>query len=171
MTSYLVLRIVRNKRGEVFRVVPHHDREGWDPHVSHHASGSEHYKSFGRPLMIRRRQKPDQSFVGSENLVTIPVRREGLKVLGRENEFDAIFPIPVSEIRLNTSSMLAVDLAEPLDAPVVTSGACIICQFNINDRPPRIVITLYSMITLPMMCPHIPTPAHMLPELSVEWLS
>lgn len=143
--SYLVLRVVRNKRGEVFCVVPRDDREGWDPHVSRHLSGQEHHKSFGQPFIVRRRQKLDQSFRGSENLVTMPVDADGLQVLGGASEFDSVFSIPLSDIRSDPPTLLAVDLTEPFEAPVVTNGARVIRQFNIIDQTPWIVVTLYAV--------------------------
>ena len=133
---YLVLRIVRNKRGEVFYVLPRDDREGWDPHGSRHADGSEHYKSFDQRFMRRQRQVPSEGFQGSENLVTIPLYLDTMTQLCRENDFDGVYPIPLSEIKSDCPPMLAVDLTEPYGSPIVTPGARIICQFTIKDCIP-----------------------------------
>ena len=140
---YLILRMVRNKRGEVFYVVPRDDREGWNPHGSRHASGQEHHKSFDQPFMQRKRQVPDKHFRGSENLTTISIYRKALTKLQHEDEFDEIFPIPFAEIVSGPPPMLAVDLAEPFVAPVITPGARITQQFHIKDRVPWIIMTLF----------------------------
>jgi hypothetical protein len=42
--------------------------------VSHHASGWTHFKTFDKPLLPpEKRQKPDASFSGTEQVVTTPV--------------------------------------------------------------------------------------------------
>lgn len=127
-------------------MIPREDRAKWDPHVSRHANGWEHHKSFARPSLRTRRQVPDENFRGSENLVTIPLHRDGLIEMKDNAQFDEIFPVSLCEIVSDPPPLLAVDLTEPFGSPIVTPGARIIQEFKIKDQVPWIALTIYIAV-------------------------
>ncbi len=70
---FLVISIRRRASGDVYVNFPRDHDPTWKPHTSVHASGQRHQKSFNHKFDVKHRQKPDASFGGTENVVTIGV--------------------------------------------------------------------------------------------------
>ena len=118
---YLFLRIRRSPMGDVYVLFP---RDGdWDPHVSYHASGKYHNKSYGHLFLGKCLQQPNESFVGTENLITTGLAIDEARRIGVvcvEEQFSEVLEIPNAELRPeNYRTHLSVDLAEPDGQPIV----------------------------------------------------
>ncbi len=55
-TLYLVLRIRRSRKDEIFRMWPGRGKR--DPHTSYHSNGQMHQKSYGHEHLVWKKQKP-----------------------------------------------------------------------------------------------------------------
>jgi hypothetical protein len=151
---FLVARVHRNKRGEVFVAVPRPGRRGWDPHSSYHADGRYRVKIHGRAPRTYYLQKPDANFTGTHNMSTLPIAscepRENHAPCKPET-FDDVFEIPVDELRPEEyRTHISVDLIEPGEHPTFHSveafypGARVLRQAIFREAIPWILVTLYD---------------------------
>ncbi len=69
---WLFLWLKSDRRGDVYLFWPIKE-EGRNSHATYHRDGRTHHKSFNKPFMVRRRQKPDTAFSGPEQIVTTPI--------------------------------------------------------------------------------------------------
>jgi hypothetical protein len=103
-------------------------------------------------IMPQKKQRPDQDFVGSENLLEQRIDQQGPRAIGQECDpsgFDEIFEIPVAE--LGTGELIthvSVDLVSQGHGPNLVPNARVIRQKEYRDVFPFIVITLYEFPTL-----------------------
>ena len=144
---YLLLRIRRSAAGDVYAIFPR-DEPHWNPHASYHATGRHHQKSFNYATMARDRQAPTVDFKDAENLVTFGVSSDEPKAIGvtcDPGKFDAVFEIPVAELRPERyRTAISVDLAEPGATAIIPSTARVVRQAAFDDAIPWIVVTLYE---------------------------
>lgn len=144
---YLLLRIRRGARGDVYAIFPR-DEPRWNPHASYHATGRHHQKSFNYSAMIRDRQAPTTDFKGTENLVTFGVARDEPRAIGVAciaAQFEEVFEIPVEELRPERyRTAISVDVAEPGADAIIPSTARIVRQTVFDDAIPWIIVTLYE---------------------------
>jgi len=120
---HLVARVARRPSG-IYYLIPRDAKalqidsdENWDPHVSYHADGSHHIKSFGQlALPPIKRQALNSTFSGAEPLFAQSVQPGdllNLPMLSNASSFVDVFEIPVDRLRASDHYTLAVDLLEP----------------------------------------------------------
>jgi len=100
---FLLATINRTATTDVYVNWPRKHVTGWEPHASFHASGQHHQKSFGKASLIQKKQKPDSTFKGTENLVSFGVgslEHLVVNVLCNPKDFSAVFEIPHSTVGL-----------------------------------------------------------------------
>jgi hypothetical protein len=93
---FLIATVVRGAAGEVYVNWPRNHIKDLNPHTRHHTSGQLHHKSFGKPFVTRKKQKPDATFRGTTNLVSFGLAAGEHKTLNfraQPKEFDAAFEI------------------------------------------------------------------------------
>jgi hypothetical protein len=150
----LLATIRRRPQGDIYVNLLHRDGympggvPGWNPHTSYHASGQHHDKSFNRKLRVYYRQAPDANFQGVENIVSFGVTRRDARVINQPcvpGDFDDVFEIPADALStVEYRTLIAVDLMQPREKPVITPGAKIIKGHVIAERVPHIVATLFE---------------------------
>jgi hypothetical protein len=145
---FVFLTIRRGPEGDVYVNNPRTD-PNWKPHTSYHASGQHHHKSFGhKGALVRLRQKPDASFLGTENVVTQGIASDDPREINwpcEVKDYDDVVEIPVSELRPEEyRTALSVDITDTQGEPIVTVGARIIQQAIFKDTVPWIVVTLFE---------------------------
>lgn len=151
---YLWLRIRRTQAGDIYILIPT-GREGeqewrfWNPHVSVHASGQTHQKSFNRKSMQRQIDRPDSNFRGIHNPITRPIGHDEPRAFGvicNPEDYVEVFEIPVSEVRRRVGpkfrTIISVDIAEPGEDPIITPGWRIIRSWRIDTSQPWIIVTI-----------------------------
>lgn len=150
---FLVLRIHRSPRGEVFVLIPRDNEPGWDPHVSRHADGREHHKSYGFKCFTRVLSKPNPNFVGVDAIITIPIASDEPRKLNigyDPAKFTDAFEIRMNDLRPeHFRSQLVVDLVEPGVPRKPYSGEMIVRQKIFNSGAPQIVIALVEEVGAP----------------------
>jgi hypothetical protein len=76
-----------------------------------------HHKSFGKPFVTRKKQKPDATFRGTTNLVSFGLaagERKTLNFRAQPKEFDAAFEISAEQLRPEKyATYVYVDLVQP----------------------------------------------------------
>jgi len=147
---FLVATVCRSRQGDVYVNVPR-GYPGLKAHISHHASGQSHVKSYDHKYFIRARQKPDVNFKGTFNMSTMGISSFELRQTYPQCEqckteaFDAVFEIPVSELWPEQyRTYVSVDLAEPGGPPIIYPGAQILQQMIFQDSIPWILVTLFD---------------------------
>lgn len=142
---FLLATVVRATTTDVYVNWPRNQVVGWKPHTSYHASGQHHQKSFGKALLVQKKQKPDVTFKGTLNLVSFGVatgEHRSVNVPCDPRDFTAVFEIPLALVRSETYSTYAyVDLVEPGVNPVLFPGAIVWKQETYKDAEPWIVLT------------------------------
>ena len=144
---HLVARVTRRPTG-IYYLIPR-DAEAfqidsdmnWDPHVSYHADGSHHIKSFGQLALTRmKRQALNSTFSGAEPLFAQsfqPGELHNLPMLSNASSFVDVFEIPVDRLRSSNHYTLALDLlapgAERLGGPWM-EARCLSIRFKTRRR-------------------------------------
>ncbi len=153
---FLWYRIRRSLKGEVFVMIATGRSRGengeWDPHSSWHVDGTVHEKSHNHKMIVRKKQKPDANFLGTECFTTRPIAvREprAFGVLCNPADFDEVFEIAVNGLSTQTyRTAVSIDLSQPSGLPIKPPGALqearIIQQYVFRDAVPWIVATLYE---------------------------
>lgn len=142
---YLLLRLRRNWKGELFYVFPNQRGNRHNPHGSYHRDGRVHHKSFDKKFLARQGLRPDRNFVGAEQLLTTVVSavEAHLYPLCNPAEFDDIVKIPIGLISPERyRTYIAVDLVEAHGKPQISSGDRIVEQQVFGDAVPWIVVTV-----------------------------
>ena len=146
---FLVATVVRAAATDVYVNWPRNHVVGWKPHTSYHASGQHHQRSFGKALLVRKKQKPDVTFKGTVNLVSFGVatgEHTDVNVRCDPKDFSAVFEIPLALVRPETYVSYAyVDLVEPGVDPVLFPGAIVRKQETYKDTEPWIVLTFLEI--------------------------
>jgi hypothetical protein len=117
------------------------------PHTSQHASGQYHHKSFGHFQSKVHRQRPDINFVGVENLVTFGIDPREPSAVGEicdPLKFTSVFEIAAP--LLGEQRYVAIDLAAPGGAPIVTTGAHILQRAEYQHAVPWILVTFFQAV-------------------------
>jgi hypothetical protein len=145
---FLVLSVCRGPKGDVY-VNFHRDQDpNWKPHASYHASGQHHQKSHGHKALVRQKQKPDQQFTGSENVVTTGIAREEPRAIGKvcaSADCSTVFELPLAELRPEKyRTFVSVDITEPGGQVIAAPGATIIRSAVFQDATPWIHVTLFD---------------------------
>ena len=143
----LILTIARVPQGDVYVNFPRDD----PPHASYHASGQHHQKSSGQKFFVYKREKPDTSFHGTQQVVMIPIYLEGVRALDKAckiEEFSQVFEIPADKLGptpADHGTSLAVDLVEA-GGPTFEAvpGGRIVDQRIFDDAVPHIYVTLWE---------------------------
>jgi hypothetical protein len=75
------------------------------------------HKSFGKPFVTRKKQKPDATFRGTTNLVSFGLaagERKTLNFRAQPQEFDAAFEISAEQLSPEKyATYVYVDLVQP----------------------------------------------------------
>jgi len=147
---WLFLWLKRNRRGDVYLFWPIKE-EGRNPHASYHRDGRTHHKSFNKPLIVRRRQKPDAAFSGTEQIVTTPIYHAGVRALNepcrREDYPGGVFELSAEEISptlQDCRTALAVDLVSPGAPPLIHPQSSLLRRAIFTDAIPHISLTLWD---------------------------
>jgi hypothetical protein len=120
---HVVARVARRSSG-IYYLIPRDAKafqidsdENWDPHVSYHADGSHHLKSFGQlALTPMKRQALNSTFSGAVPLFaqsSRPGDLHNLPTLSNASAFADVFEIPVDRLSSGDHYTLALDLLEP----------------------------------------------------------
>lgn len=143
---FLEATVVRTVAGDVYvNVVRDHDPV-WKPHISYHASGQHHHKSYGvAPTPPQRKQKPDTKFKGTANVDSFGLASGEYKLFVQPcdpSNYSAVFEIPACLLRPEKyRTYVYTDLVEPGMAPMLYPDASILKQETYRDAEPWIVLT------------------------------
>jgi hypothetical protein len=153
---WLVMSLRRDRKGNVHAFWPTgaQAEKGYNPHVSHHASGWTHFKTFDKPLLPpEKRQKPDASFSGTEQVVTTPICLQtlrGTRAFKRpcrvEKYPGGVFEIAASEISPTPPgrTAVAIDLVSPGAPPLIYPLTAALRRHIFTDAIPHISVTLWD---------------------------
>jgi len=153
---WLVMSLRRDRKGNVhaFGSTGARAEKGYNSHVSHHASGWMHFKTFDKPLLPpEKRQKPDASFSGTEQVVTTPICLQtlrGTRAFKRpcrvEKYPGGVFEIAASEISPTPPgrTAVAIDLVSPGAPPLIYPLTAALRRHIFTDAIPHISVTLWD---------------------------
>ena len=150
---HLVARVARRPSG-IYYLIPRDAKafqidsdENWDPHVSYHADGSHHIKSFGQLALTRmKRQALNSTFSGAEPLFAQsfqPGDLHNLPTLSNASSFVDVFEIPVDRLRASDHYTLALDLLEPGAGRLGGPWLEVVLEHSFQDASPWIHATLW----------------------------
>ena len=129
---HLVARVARRPSG-IYYLIPRDAKafqidsdENWDPHVSYHADGWRHIKSFGQ-------------------LELTPIKRQALnlRMLPNASAFVDVFEIPVGRLRSSDHYTLALDLLAPGAGRLGGPWLEAVLEHSFQDASPWIHATLW----------------------------
>ena len=144
---FLFCRIRRTVTGDVYVLPPRPDPD-WIHHVSYHASGQHHVKSYGHPYHVSHWQKPDANFLGTHHMSTMGIASSEPRITNapcKVEDYAEVFEISISDLRSDLyRTMLSVDLTESSGQPIITPGARILRQVIFQDAVPWIIVTLFD---------------------------
>ena len=134
----LILKINRSPRGDIYL---NFLRSGsWNPHVSMHASGQYHHKSYNNTFGIHQWQNPDSDFVGTKNLVTFGISKDEPSAINKpciSGNYTTIFKIPSDDLKTDKyKTFISIDISEANGVPIITPGATIVKKRELNDAIP-----------------------------------
>jgi hypothetical protein len=145
--EFLFFDIRRKPPSDIYINLPklHGGPKDWEPHTSMHASGAFHHKDFGVNFMPRQISKPDVSFVGSENLISLGINPEqwrSIKKTFDPKPFVGKFPIDVKQLWLdNRRAQLHIDIVQPNCQPKLIPGR-VLQQAFFSNGVPWVALTL-----------------------------
>jgi hypothetical protein len=144
---YLVLRLTRNTKGEIFVMFPREDKD-WDPHTSAHRDGTVHHKYFDHKSVVRKPREAGGPFNETVTLLTTGFASDQprkIDVVCETDQFSEVFEIPVSDLRPEKyRTNIQIDLLPPGGQPNIPHGVKIIRQETYQDAVPWIIVTLYD---------------------------
>jgi hypothetical protein len=113
-----------------------------DPHTSYHASGRFHQKTSDTGWAVQQRRPLDESFVGSEMVMSTPVvtgEARLINVVCKPEDFDEVFEIPEGSLKprgLTAVNLHVIDKGHPLDDLLgMTPGVLLKQQVYCEDTP------------------------------------
>ena len=143
-TLYLVHRIHRSQKGEIFRMWA--GRGNRDPPTSYHSNGRMHQKSYDHKHLVWKKQKPGEHLKGCEPMADTPLASDehlAINEVCDPAKFSEVMEIPVAEIAPE-HAYLSIAVCEPGVEPILPKGAFIRCRRVFKDRAPWILVTLYD---------------------------
>jgi hypothetical protein len=144
---FLFCRINRTVTGDVYVIPPRAD-PNWNPHVSYHASGQHHVKSYDQPYHVSHWQRPNANLQGTRNMSTMGIAAREPRITNapcKIEDYTEIFEIPISELRAEEyHTFVSVDLTESSAQLIIAPGARILRQAIFQDTRPWIIVTLYD---------------------------
>jgi hypothetical protein len=144
---FLLLRIIRAPKGDIYVRYPDPGTKEWAPHTSYHKDGRFHHKDFDAESMGRQLARPDSQFRGTQNPVTLAVGPNQWRNITsgcQQSKFDQVFEVPHAELPLETSwTHLSIDIIDASEKPVLIPGARILRQGFFKDARPWIALTLF----------------------------
>jgi hypothetical protein len=144
---FLFCRIRRAVTGDIYVTIPRSVPD-WSPHVSYHASGQYHVKSYDHPYHVSHWQRPDANFQTTRNMSTMGIAASEPRITNapcKVEDYTEVFEIPIRDLRPEMHrTMLSVDLTEPSGQPIITPGARILRQAIFQDVVPWIMVTLFD---------------------------
>jgi len=149
----LVARVVRRPSG-IYYLIPRDAKafqiesdKNWDPHVSYHADGSHHIKSFGQLALTRMKRQPlNSTFSGAEPLFAHsfqPGDLHNLPMLSNASSFVDVFEIPVDRLTASDHYTFALDLLEPGAERLGGPWLEVVLELSFQDASPWIHATLW----------------------------
>ena len=149
----LFLWVKCSEGGDFYGFLPRPHDTSINAHASYHADGQFHVKSHDmaarNKIMAQTRQKPDQSFVGAENLLDQTIRQRTSRDIGRlcdPREWSDVFEFHVSAIRSGAHyTRVSIDLVSPGCSPNFVPNVRIVSQRKFRTVVPFVVATLYEM--------------------------
>ncbi len=144
---FLLGSVCQSVAGDVYMNFVRNQDANWRPHMSYHASGQHHSKSYNHKLIVGLRQKPDFHFIGTENLVTFGVAAGEARAINEPYDakrFASVFEIAESDLRAEQyTTHLSIDLSDINGEYIITPGSTVLKKFVYGDAIPRILITLF----------------------------
>ncbi len=117
---YLPFWVRRAAKGDIYGFIPRETppekrrRNNWNPHVSRHADGQLHQKSFNHKGLVKRCQKLGAHFKGVENLVVTDITAEGVRAVNitfSPDRFTDVIEVPITDIE-QEPLFIALDVVE-----------------------------------------------------------
>ena len=149
---FLFLRVRRKSSGDAFVILPRPHDTTINAHASYHADGRYHIKPHGRPgahkFMYQQKQKPDQSFFGTEHVLEQTITLANVRSIGETcnpSEFADVFEISAHELETKTFVKVTTDLVSRGYSPRLVPGARVIRRKECQVYFPYVVFTLYEM--------------------------
>jgi hypothetical protein len=147
---FLFLWVKRSAAGDFYVFLPRPHNPKINAHASYHVDGRYHVKSHGHnKIMDRQKQKPDQTFAGTEHLLDQRIDQASPRSIGKlcdQSEWSGVFEILTSEIRPGTHyTHVSADLISRGYQPNFVPNAKIVRQCEFRNSTPFIVLTLYEM--------------------------
>ena len=149
---FLFLWVKRSKAGDFYLILHRPHDPKINAHASYHADGQFHVKTHdmsGRnKFMYLQKQKPDQNFVGTENLQEQTITLANVRSIGDDcdpNNFSEVFEIDASQLETKTFIRVTADLVSNNYGPNLVPNARIVKQSKFRHSSPFLVLTLYEM--------------------------
>ena len=98
--------------------------------------------------MRQLKQKPDQNFAGTENLVEQTITLANVRSIGDDcdpNEFSEVFEIDASQLETQTFIRVTANLVSHGHGSNLVPNARIVRQSKFRNASPFLVLTLYEM--------------------------
>jgi hypothetical protein len=151
----LFWRIRRSAAGDIYQIDAlgqAYDRvagTAFNPHLSYHADGELHLKSYDQADVVQQRQRPDDAFQGTGIGIGEPVDGMVSSQLPdfEPDHFDGCFEIPIEILDATPGyQQIHLDFAAPgVDPPGHDMGERAIRQFRITDASPHLVVSLFDL--------------------------
>ena len=150
---FLFLWVKCSEDGDFYGFLPRPHDPSINAHASYHADGQFHVKSHNMAarnrIMAQTRQRPDQDFVGAENLLDQTIRQGTSREIGLRcdpHEWSEVFEFHVSAIRsVPHYTRVSIDVVSTGCSPNFVPNARIVSQRKFRTVVPFVVATLYEM--------------------------
>lgn len=150
---WLCLRIKRSAKGDCYVCFPLAGAHV-NPHASYHRDGRVHHKNHNYAAHVRKKQKPDSSFQGAENILVTPLsatHARGTNSISRPEQFSDVFEIPIecldSGVTNIGNTFISVDLVEAGGTTLDQPGHAVKLQKRFGGHIPNILVTLWGKTT------------------------
>ena len=148
----LFLWVKRSVAGDFYAFLHRPHDTSINAHASYHTDGRYHVKSHDmssrNKIMRQLKQKPDQNFSGTENLLEQTITLANVRSIGDDcdpNRFSEVFEIDASQLETQTFIRVTADLVSHGHGPNLVPNARIVRQSKFRNSSPFLVLTLYEM--------------------------
>ena len=148
--TLLLHRLIRYSATGAYVLWPHDDPEGF-PHSTYHTDGKHHQKSGRRTFLPRKRQKIDDSFRGTEQVIQTPIYLSEVHSINRPcdpEKFSGVFEIPGTDLSPDLQgcrTSISVDVIQPGSPPLSNPGSRVVRQMIFKDTTPHLCVSLWEM--------------------------
>ncbi len=148
---YLPFWVRRAATGDIYGFIPRETppeerrRNNWNPHVSYHADGQLHHKSFNHKGLVKGCQKLGADFKGEINLVVTDMTAGGVRAVNitfSPDRFSDVIELPITAVE-QEPLFIALDLVEEGHS-IPHAGECITGR-RYGEPTPEIMLSIWRI--------------------------